>query len=99
MEERFQNQNNDTLSTINSNQTNAMSAATTATQVSPFHGVVDSSSSEGKKLHKKATQGLPADQKIDADPKGIIKFVEGIQSERDETLHEARLNRQILRCN
>ena len=39
-------------------------SATTATQVNPHHDVIELSSPEGKKLHQKATEGLPSDQKI-----------------------------------
>ena len=59
-------------------------AETTATQVNPFHDVIDLSSSEGKKLHQKATQGLSNDQKCNGDSKDIIKFIERIQSKSED---------------
>ena len=61
-----------------------MAAAITATQVNPFHDVIDLSSAEGKKLHQKVTQGSPKDQKYHVDPKDIISFMERIQSESED---------------
>ena len=45
-----------------------MATATTATQVNPFHDVIDLSSAEEKKLYQKATQGLQDDENYDGNP-------------------------------
>ena len=66
--------------TESTNNTVTMATAITATQVNPFHDVIDLSSAEGKKLYQKATQGLPDDQKYKGDPRDIISFIERIQS-------------------
>ena len=58
--------------------------ATTASQVNPFHNVIDTNAAEGKKLHQKATQGLPENQRCKGDIRDIIKFVERIQSESED---------------
>ena len=78
LEDQVQNPDDDTSNTNNDNQTHAIATATRATQVIPLHGVIDLTSSEGKKLHQKATQGLPTDQKRDGGPKDTIKFVERV---------------------
>ena len=78
---------NQTSTTTNSTVTNntvTMATAITATQVNPFHDMIDLSSAEGKKLHQKATQGLPEDQKYHRDPKDIISFMERIQSKSED---------------
>ena len=59
-------------------------AEITAIQVNLFHDVIDLSSSEGKKLYQKATQGVSNDQKQNGDSKDIIKFIERIQSESED---------------
>ena len=52
------------------NQKNTnMATATTATQVNPFHNVIDLSTDQGKKLYQKANQGLPEEQKHEGDQK------------------------------
>ena len=45
--------------TADTNIVNRSMLATTATQVNPYHDVVDLSSPEGKKLCSKAAEGLP----------------------------------------
>lgn len=57
--------------------------AATATQVNPYHEVIDLLSPKGKNLHQKATEGLPNDQKYDDDAKYIINFVERVESKRE----------------
>ena len=47
-----------------------------ATQVSPFHNAIDLSSTEGKKLYKKLTQGLPYDEKQNKYGINVIAFVD-----------------------
>ena len=42
------------------------------------------SSVEDKKLHQKATQGFPEEQKCKGDSKDIIKFVKRIQRKSEE---------------
>jgi hypothetical protein len=55
-----------------------ISGPVTASLVNPFHNTIDLSTSEGKKLHQKATAGLPEVDKHTGDSKDIIKFVERI---------------------
>ena len=82
--ERVQNQNSDALITINTNEIGTMATATTEIQANSLHAVIDSSSSEGKKLHQKATQSFPADQKCDGNPKDTIKLFEHVQSKSEK---------------
>ena len=72
---------------INNSDTNTMNQnieptimVTTASQVNPFHNVIDINTTEGKKLHQKATQGLPENQRYKGDSRDIIKFIKHIQS-------------------
>ena len=77
--------NNDPNSDSNSiNSNNIMATATTATQVNPFHDVIDLSSAEEKKLYQKATQGLPDDEKYEGDSKDAINFIERIRSKSED---------------
>ena len=72
---------------IELNQDNTMvteTAEKTATQVNPFHDVIDLSSSEGKKSYQKSTQSLSNDQKCNGDSKDIIKFIERVQSKSED---------------
>ena len=80
----IQNQTNNVNTNAVQNIHNTMTAATTATQVNPFHDIIDLTSSEGKKPHQKATQGLPDDQKHKGDPKDIINFMERMQSKSED---------------
>ena len=41
-------------------------------------------STEGKKLHQKTTQGLTEEQKHEFDPKDITNFMERIQSKSED---------------
>ena len=61
-----------------------MSGPVTASLVNPFHNTIDLSTSEGKKLHQKATAGLPEVDKHTCDSKDMIKFVERIESHRED---------------
>ena len=47
--------------TVDTNIENIKMSATTATQVNPYHDVIELSSPQGKKLHQKSTEGLPND--------------------------------------
>ena len=69
---------------VDDNPKSATMSATISAQVSPYHDVVDLLSPEGKKLRKKATEGLPNDQKHDGDAKDIIKFVECVESKGED---------------
>ena len=59
-------------------------SATTATQVNPYHDVIDLSSPEGKKLCSKATEGIPKDQKYNGDAQDVIKFVERVERKGED---------------
>ena len=77
-----------TIDNPNANPTNQSAAtttmATTASQVNPFHNVIDINSAEGKKLHQKATQGLPENLRCKGDSRDIIAFIERIQSKSED---------------
>ena len=64
--------------------TNVMETATTAAQVNPLYDTIDLSLAEGKKLHQKATQGLPDDQKYKGNPKDVINFMERIKNKSED---------------
>ena len=53
-----------------------MAGPTLPTQVSPFHSDIDLTTTHGKKLHQRATSGVPESQKHDGNLKEIFKFVE-----------------------
>ena len=57
---------------------------TTNIQVNLFYNVTDSSLAEEKKMHQKAAQGFPKEQKHKGDSKHIIKFFECTQSKSEE---------------
>ena len=59
-------------------------SATTAIKVNPFHDVIDLSSTEGKKMHQKETEGLPNHQKHDGGTNDIINFVERVESKGED---------------
>ena len=59
-------------------------APVTSHLVNPFHNTIDLSTSEGKKLHQKATSGLPEADKHTGDSKDAIKFVERIESQGED---------------
>ena len=61
-----------------------MAGPTLPTQVSPFHSDIDLTTTHGKKLHQRATSGVPESQKHDGNLKEIFKFVEILQSSGDE---------------
>ena len=77
-----------TIDNPNTNPTNQSTTTTTmataASQVNPFHNVIDINATEGKKLHQKATQGLPENLRHKWDSRDIIAFIEQIQSKSED---------------
>ena len=63
---------------------NTMSGPVTASLVNLFHNTIDLSTSEGKKLYQKATEGLLEAEKCTGNSKHIIKFAERVESQCED---------------
>ena len=71
--------------TVETNIENTTMSATTATHGNFHDDVIDSLKPEEKKLWHKVIEGLPNDDKCDGDANDIIKFVEHVESKREES--------------